>query len=103
MVRPSVNRGFWRRARSGAAVVTSSGRLLTGLREAHADRRVGNGRAEHGDVGAIRRGQNPVAAGRLPQMAAQQVEELPRGVGTVFERDGELGDPVVVADEFLLA
>src|SRR5262245_37340861 len=73
--------------------------LLPGLRQAHADRRIGDRRAEDRDVGAKRRGQDAVAASRLPEMATELMQELARGVATRLERRGELGDPVVVADE----
>ena len=52
---------------------------------------------------AVRRRQNPVAAGLLPQVFAEPVEELARGVRPALERQHERGDPLVVVDELLLA
>ena len=82
--------------------VAGAGALLTRLREPHADGRIGDRRTEDRHVGAVRRRQNPVAARGLPEAAAEPIQDFARGVGTRLERGGELGDPVVVPDEFLL-
>ncbi len=45
----------------------------------------------------------PSLPGRRPQMSAEQVQELAGRVRPRLERRREIGDPVVVLDEFLLA
>ena len=77
--------------------------LVAGLRESHPDRRVRDRRAEDRHAGAVRRRQDAVVAGLLPQVAAEPVEELARRIRTPFERQRELGDPLVVLDELRLA
>ena len=76
--------------------------LSDGLREAHPDRRIGDGEKKIGTF-AVGRRENAVTPRRRPQMPAEEVEN-PRGVRAQLERRRELGDPVVVrADSSSLA
>ena len=43
-------------------------------------------------------GQDPVAPGLLPEILAELVEELARGVRAPLQRQREGGDPLVVVD-----
>ena len=45
----------------------------------------------------------PSRSGRLPEMPAEQIQELARRVRPRLERRGEVGNPVVVVDELFLA
>ena len=83
--------------------VAGAGLLLPRLRQPHPDGRIGDRRAEDRHVGAIGAGQDPLEPGGLPEMAAEQVEELARRVVARLERAGEVGDPLVVRAELLLA
>ena len=83
--------------------VAGAGLLLPRLREPHPDRRIRNRRTENRHVGAVGGRQDAVASGRFPEVPAEQMEKLPRGVRPRLERGGELGDPVVVRDELFLA
>src|SRR6266853_1664475 len=74
-----------------------------GLSQAHAERGVGDRGAEDRHVRAIGRREDAVAAGDLPQVAAELVEEFARRIRTGFEGCREISDPAVVRDELLLA
>ena len=85
--------------------VDLAGRLvaMAGLRQAHADGRVGDRRAEDRHVGLVGRGQDAVVLGFLPEVLAELVEELARGVRPALELQHEGGDPLVVLAELVLA
>ena len=73
------------------------------LRQPHADRRVGDRRAEDRHVGLVGGGQDPLLAGFLPQVLAELVDELARAVRAPLERQRERGDPLVVVAELVFA
>ena len=85
--------------------VGRAGRLVavTGLREAHPNRGIRDGRAEDRHFGAVGRGQDAVVPGVLPQLLAQLVEELARRVRPALELEHECRDPLVVLAELVLA
>ena len=56
-----------------------------------------------GTLRAIRRGQDAVAAGLVPEVLAELVEKLARRVRPALERQHERRDPLVVLDELVLA
>ena len=80
------------------------GVVLPRLRQAHADRRIGNRRAEDRHVGAIGGGQDAVAAGRRSRGGRRAGSRNSRvRVRPRLERRREVGNPVVVADELFFA
>ena len=75
---------------------------VAGLGQPHADRRIRYRRTEQRHPGAVRRGEDAVAARLVPEAAAEPVEVLAGGVRPRFEIARETGDPVVVVDELVL-
>ena len=76
---------------------------VTALRQAHPNRRVGDGRTEDRDVRPVGRREDAAVLGFLPQAFAEFEQELARGVRPALELQHEARDPLVVLAELVFA